>query len=210
MALLYAVKRNKKLTIIAGVVWLSLLASGFTFLLTYSNKPGAAGSVSKKWPSKSSIRKNSENFTLLLFAHPKCPCTSATASELERLLASIHEKPISTYVFLYSPADAPESWSNTTLREKFEGIPNVKVIVDTDGVEAGKFGAMTSGQTFLYSKDGSLLFKGGITESRGHEGDNAGREAIASFVLDGKSAISQTPVFGCSIRKPASTGWKAQ
>ena len=65
--------------------------------------------------------------------------------------------------------------------------------------KAKSFGAFTSGQALLYSKDGHLLFTGGITESRGHEGSNEGADAIETFVNHGRLPTSETPVFGCAL-----------
>jgi hypothetical protein len=76
-------------------------------------------------------------------------------------------------------------------------------MADLEGRESRRFGAATSGQTLLYAADGRLLFNGGITESRGHSGDNAGRSAILSLVLGLTSAPTgqplSTPVYGCPL-----------
>ena len=72
----------------------------------------------------------------------------------------------------------------------------MRVVNDVEGVEARRFGAQTSGTTSLYSPDGRLLFSGGITSSRGHEGDNAGEDALTQ-------AISGSP----ACPKPISGLW---
>jgi len=75
---------------------------------------------------------------------------------------------------------------------------------DDDGVEAARFGAATSGQVILYDRDGRLLFSGGITASRGHAGDNDGRDAIVSLLGGGRGTRHSSPVFGCSLLEPSS------
>ncbi len=76
----------------------------------------------------------------------------------------------------------------------------MRVIRDDGALMAAAFGAETSGQVFLYDAQGSLRFSGGITESRGHVGDNAGRAAVEQL-LQGKAPVkTRTPVFGCSLR----------
>ena len=60
---------------------------------------------------------------------------------------------------------------------------------------------MTSGHALLFDRDGHLLFSGGITPARGHEGDNFGASAIAAR-LAGRPAPAETPVFGCPIAGP--------
>ena len=73
------------------------------------------------------------------------------------------------------------------------------MVVDDNGVEARRFHAVTSGQTALYDIEGRLLFSGGITGSRGHSGDNAGRSAIVSLLNTGDAERTETSVFGCPL-----------
>jgi hypothetical protein len=51
----------------------------------------------------------------------------------------------------------------------------------------------------LYGIDGRLLFAGGITSSRGHQGDNAGLDRVLSLVRGGKAERSESSVFGCGL-----------
>ena len=97
------------------------------------------------------------------------------------------------------PKDFSEDWTKTDIWQSAAAIPDVKIKIDDEGREAERFNASTSGQVLLYDANGRLLFDGGITASRGHSGDNDGREAIESFVLRGKATTTQTPVFGCSL-----------
>ena len=77
-------------------------------------------------------------------------------------------------------------------------------MMDGDGREARLFQAVTSGQTILYDSHGRLLFSGGITASRGHSGDNAGRSAIVSLVNAEVPDRTETLVFGCPLFTPDS------
>jgi hypothetical protein len=78
-------------------------------------------------------------------------------------------------------------------------LPNVTVLRDDDGVEAARFGAVTSGQTLLYDANGELIFSGGITGARGHAGDNAGRRALIALLEHKEPFHRLTSVFGCSL-----------
>jgi hypothetical protein len=102
-------------------------------------------------------------------------------------------------VLFAKPPNLPRDWEQTDLWETAAAIPGVKVMRDDDGLEARRFHAATSGQTMLYDKKGNLLFSGGITGGRGHEGDNAGRSAIVSLLTTGKADDWETPVFGCAL-----------
>jgi hypothetical protein len=75
----------------------------------------------------------------------------------------------------------------------------VEVSIDNEAKDASIFGATTSGQVMVYDASGAIRFSGGITDGRGHEGDNAGLSAILGLVRDGKAAVSTTPVYGCSL-----------
>jgi hypothetical protein len=73
---------------------------------------------------------------------------------------------------------------------------------DEGGVEARGFAARASGDVLLYSPAGKLLFQGGITGSRGHEGDNYGLSRLADLlaVPAAESAIPVTSrIFGCEL-----------
>jgi hypothetical protein len=104
-------------------------------------------------------------------------------------------------VLFIKPAGFQEQWTQSDLWRSAKEIPGVSVLVDSNGVEANRFGAQASGQTMLYDTAGKLQFSGGITASRGHSGDNAGRSAIASLVTTGTSETAHTSVFGCSLHE---------
>jgi hypothetical protein len=93
----------------------------------------------------------------------------------------------------------PSGWERTDLWTRAAAIPGVHALSDARGAEAARFGAIASGQTMLYSASGELLFRGGITVSRGHSGDNAGRSAIVALLHQESPVQTATPVFGCSI-----------
>ena len=63
-----------------------------------------------------------------------------------------------------------------------------------------RFGAETSGQTLLYDRDGRLLFSGGTTGSRGHDGDNAG---FASHPDAPRSAADEPQATAAGVRLSA-------
>ena len=152
----------------------------------------------KMWPQTSSLPRPSGQPTLLVFAHPKCPCTNATLGELEALLQGTAKKAAVTIVFSRPPG-ADALWDDTALSRRAQLIPGVNVAHDVDGIEAQRFGAKTSGFTLLYSGVGKLLFRGGITDGRGHSGDNIGRSAVAALLRGDRAETTRTRVFGCPL-----------
>lgn len=167
-------------------------------VLDYENASGSAGNTPKQWLSGSSIPLDNTRDTLILFAHPRCPCTRASLEELNRLLAQSNGR-IAARVLFFKPSGDPADWARTALWQSAAAIPGVTVQEDTNDAIARKFGAETSGYVLLYNSAGELLFRGGITGSRGHAGDNAGESAIIALAMGKSPATTQTPVYGCSL-----------
>jgi len=179
-------------------LWLCAVGVGLNQLWTYEVSAGTAATPSSEWPGDTQIKRQQGQSTLVLLAHPHCPCTRATIGELAILMAHCQGK-VSAYVLFYKPAGFPDGWQQTDLWQSAANIPGVTVLTDDGGIEAKRFGGATSGQAMLYDENGKLLFSGGITGSRGHSGDNAGREAIVSLILNGSADHSTTSVFGCDL-----------
>jgi len=186
----------------AGIfIWVTLVAIGLWSLWGYENAPGEAGKPPQQWPSVSRIQLNRSNPTLVMLAHPRCPCTRASIAELARVMAHGQGR-LSAYVLFIKPAGFDNDWEHSDLWESAAGIPGVNVVSDPDGVEAGLFSAVTSGQTVLYNTGGQLIFSGGITGARGHHGDNAGESAIIAILNATVPERNQTAVFGCPLFNP--------
>ena len=192
---------GKRLWVAIGVVWLIAVAGGMRVLWSYGNTPGTASDPPAKWPMQSQIRRTAGLPTIVVMGHPKCPCTRATIGELAVMMTRLHNRATAVVVFV-RPHGTPDGWDDTDLRRSAAEIPGATVMSDLDEVEADRFNAEVSGQTMLYDAGGKLLFSGGITASRGHAGDNAGRTSIVAFVTDGTAELSRTPVFGCALRTP--------
>jgi len=186
----------KKGLIAAG--WVAVVGAGMSVLLRYENSPGAAGDPSARWPAGSGIRRADNRATLVMLAHPHCPCTRASIGELDTIMARAQGR-VAAQVLFYRPADAPRDWEKSDLWDKAAAIPDVSVAWDNQGLEARRFHAATSGQVVLYDARGRLLFSGGITEARGHSGDNIGRDAIIAALTMGAAGGAKTFVFGCSL-----------
>lgn len=91
-------------------------------------------------------------------------------------------------------------WQNGALLNEAKSIPAVSILSDQIGKIAESLGMTTSGAVCLYDKDGNLRYSGGITASRGHEGDNHGKSIILSQVLGKTTGIEKGIVYGCPIQ----------
>jgi hypothetical protein len=192
------IRAKNILTTVFGAGWLVALVVSGRLLLSYESTPGQVGSVPGAWPRASQIPPPADRPALIMLAHPRCPCTRASMAELKKIMTHVRGK-LSAYVLFLKPAGSGPDWDDTGLCRTAEGIPGVKVISDIGGAEAQRFGAKTSGHTMLFAADGRLLFSGGITELRGHEGDNVGENTIISIVNKNITGRDRTLVFGCSL-----------
>jgi hypothetical protein len=170
---------------------------GWRILLNYETTPGQVGFVPNSWPAASQLSRSTDRPTLVMIAHPRCPCSQASVEELARIMARLQDK-LTAYVVLLKP-ERGSGWENTELERSAAAIPGVSVLSDVGGVEARRFGAETSGHTFLFDRDGHLIFSGGITQSRGHRGDNVGESSIVSRVNNQPIQRAATFVFGCAL-----------
>ncbi len=185
----------------AFLLWLIVVGAGLGRLWAYSQTPGPAAHASALWPAATALVRDTHRPTLLVFAHPQCPCSRATIGELAVLMAQAKDR-VTTYVIFYRPLNVEAGWEQTDLWRSAAAIPGVRVLPDENGADATVFDAATSGQTLLYDADGRLIFSGGMTGARGHSGDNAGRTALTALLNGGRSTTSQTPVFGCLLGTP--------
>lgn len=198
-------RKKLLLTALLGVTWIAAVAFGLGVLLRYESTPGRIGVVDGNWPATSAIPRLGSNPTLVMLAHPHCPCTRASIGELAQIMADTQGK-LDAYVLFAKPAGAGAEWDDTELRRSAAAIPGVTILTDSDGSEARLFGAETSGHTLLFDRAGALLFSGGITASRGHAGGNAGESAIIAAVNGKRSDRARTPVFGCALVAPSTQG----
>jgi hypothetical protein len=189
---------RRLILIVACVTWSLVTGLGLGLLWKYENAAGPAATAPAHWPSDSSMRPATDRATLIMLAHPHCPCTRAGIGELARLMTQAPGR-AKAFVLFLKPSGSSTDWEKTDLWHSAASIPGVTVIADNDGAEARRFHAQTSGQTALYDVDGRLLFSGGITGSRGHSGDNAGRSAIVSLLNTGDAERTETLVFGCPL-----------
>jgi hypothetical protein len=179
-------------------LWLLATATGVAFIFNYEKTAGTTDNTPGQWPVGTQIALDSSRDTLMMFAHPQCPCTRASVEELNRLLAQCRGQ-VAAHVFFFKPGNFPKDWTQADLWRSAAAIPGVTVHEDIDGAMARQFGAQTSGFTVLYNPRGELLFKGGVTDGRGHIGDSAGKTALTSLARGQTAAVTQTPVYGCAL-----------
>jgi hypothetical protein len=190
--------RKTYLILLALIIWVSFVGWGWMALSRYENTPGPADAPRQQWPEITSIHRVAGLPTLVIFLHPHCPCSRASVAQLSKIITHAHDKVRVQAVFVKLP-ELSENVEETNLYKNALRIPGVQVMIDEGGVEAKNFKARVSGQVVLYDGSGQLVFNGGITSSRGHEGDNVGQDAIIGFLTKGVITRRETPFFGCFL-----------
>jgi hypothetical protein len=177
-------------------LWGLSVCAGVVAMVRYEITPGIAATPPVNYFGQIEGSKG----RLLVFLHPQCGCSKASVDELQRAMTHA-DKALRTTVYMYKPSTEPDSWCvGTGLWNAAKLIPGAKILVDTDGRAAKSYGVRCSGQVLVYaSGSGKLVFSGGVTESRGHEGGSRGEDAIIEFANTGKCSIAKTNVFGCAI-----------
>lgn len=174
-------------------------------LWTYKTSPGQQRPAPEQWPTTTALTRSLDRPTLVLFAHPRCTCTRATLGALHRLVTDLPGR-FHTTIVLASPPGLDDSFAGIDTVVTAHTIRGATVVRDIDDVEAERFGAATSGHVVVYDRDGTLLFRGGITSSRGHVGDSVGGEHLRTLLTATSPPPTpprtfSAPVFGCDLQE---------
>ncbi len=181
------------------VVWVALMFGAAVGVWRYKTTPGESGQAAPaRFPDGLGVARQQGKATIVMLAHPKCPCTRASLSELSRLMTELGPRAHAIVLFI-TPEGMPKRWAHTESWELAAAITGVSVAADENGALGARFGARTSGHTLVYDAAGVLVFSGGITSARGHAGDNLGRERILSALAMPAGVPRSAEVFGCSL-----------
>ena len=192
--------------IILVVGCVSGILFGIGSSLNFSWRAGASGNPPTDWPAGIKSITLDDKPLVLVFLHPKCPCSRATIDELSTAIS--HGASHARFVAIFEqPPGMDDRWVETDTWTKAESIPVLVRVRDFDGRLSSLFDVRTSGETVVYSPQGKLLFHGGLTLGRDHRGENAGRsfiESLATRSVTMSSSTCSSPVFGCPLCAGAS------
>jgi hypothetical protein len=179
------------------VLWIATVVGGLWSMESYKATPGRVGLTPLHYSDSTAGGFSAGRPRVLMFVHPKCPCSWASMSAFAEIVARNQGRVDVEIVFVKAPG-AGADWEKTSLWNAATQIGGARVRID-DGTLARQFGAETSGHVVLYDENGHLLFSGGITRSRGHEGESVGRRTICAILAGGAVGCQKTPVFGCPL-----------
>ena len=183
--------------------WGLTVGAGYLLLGDYHARRGRQGSPPDHWLSGALVSLDRTRPTLLIFLHPRCPCSRASKSELARVAARCRGQ-FAAHLFSFRPEGPAPGWDKFEPDDGYR-VPGIRSWTDKGGSEALRFGVETSGHILLYDPSGRLLFSGGITPSRGHEGDNRGLDDLVNSIRGDLQGPWNSPVYGCPVLAPALT-----
>src|ERR1051325_2099875 len=106
---------NRRLLWIVGILWLWGISVGMRLLWDYALTPGMPARPPERWPSDSSLpRVPGRRPTLVMAAHPRCPCTRASLAELSWIMAHSPGQ-LSVLVLFLKPSTTPDDWEKSEL-----------------------------------------------------------------------------------------------
>src|SRR5262249_34556051 len=150
--------------LLLAIAWCTSVGGGFVALTELALAPGDATVAPDVWPIATAIERDPTRPTLVMFVHPHCACTRARRHELDRLRTAVGAA-LRTIVVIVRPDDLA---GGGLTREDLVSSASASY-EDARGVEAERFGALTSGAVVVYDAAGRLAFSGGITPARSHE-----------------------------------------
>src|SRR6266853_1595711 len=98
----------------ASLLWLAAVALGMRLILIYDFTPGLQAKHLSTWAPNTSLKLAPSKATLILIAHPRCPCTRASIAELARIMARVQTR-VEANVLFYKPANFSTEWEKTEL-----------------------------------------------------------------------------------------------
>lgn len=195
------------LSIVSVGTWLALVVSGSLILIHYASRPGATMDASSKWPADTHLSRSAQHPTLIMFAHPHCPCSRASVDELADIVSECQGS-VDVQIVFYCPNLTDANWKETSLVRQAAQLSKAAIFFDCNAQELQRFRATISGQVMLFSTTGKLLFNGGITASRGHVGESYGKSSVISLLRTPPQTIlasttaQRFPTFGCTLVQP--------
>lgn len=134
-------------------------------------------------------------------AHLSAPGLPVFSGERHRVgvILSQSLRRVTCHAVLLSSKHSHQAWKRSPLKNALALLSEVRQWEDPGGALAHRFRVATSGHVVLYDQNGRLMYSGGITDARGHRGDNPGRAAVIGLVLGTERRPSSHGVFGCPL-----------
>ena len=191
------------MTWILGILWVTICGTLSARLMATDFIPGHLGSPRTAWPHETALTRPAGTTSLLAFLHPQCPCTRATVTQLIRTMTRHPGMEATAVVFVPANPRQRRAWEDGAYVKSLRAaLPSLQIVYDAGGIEAQRFGALTSGTILVYDPIGREIFRGGITDRRGGEGDNRGLRQLVELLRGRQRSAAASAVFGCPLVVP--------
>src|SRR4026208_322142 len=95
--------------LLAVLLWLGLVAFGYSKLLRYSFTEGGLAQAPRNLPASLAPTPASKRSPMFLALHPRCPCSRATVREMAKILSRAADT-VDVTVLVYMPGAPPQHW----------------------------------------------------------------------------------------------------
>ena len=200
----WAAGRRWRTQALAVAIWVILAIGGLAALTVYSMTGSTPAHAAAQWPANELLALDPARPVLVLFLHPRCPCSSASITELDQVL-SRHPGAFRVYAVLTIPPGMDANWEAGRNLEAARMLPDTALVFDRGGALTRRFGARDSGTILAFAPDGARLFAGGVTASRGHQGESLGSLTLQDLARGQTPRVAESPAFGCPLLGPDTT-----
>lgn len=140
----------------------------------------------------------------VVFLSAKCPCSNSHIPEIKSLAQDFPEV---SFVAVHSNQDESDTMAKTYFSQlKF----SFAVIQDEKAKLADQFQALKTPHAFLLSKEGLILYQGGISNSKDCKNSDRLflREALEDLKANQKIRTPEGRTLGCAITRGDKNVWK--
>lgn len=193
------VARKKIIISVIISIWVGSIIWSTKAMLIFQFTPGKMGKVFNDFPQKSKLVLDQTLPTLILFLHPKCTCSKASVEEIKIIKSSIKKE--FKLIAVVQTASLKLTDELEKLKEELSTLPHSTIVNDSYSFETNLFSVKTSGQIYIYSSFGELIYTGGSTSSRGTSSPSELRRTIASILETNKKPhqLITKSIYGCEM-----------
>ena len=146
---------------------------------------------------KQIVFKRAEVATVVVFLSATCPCSDSHIPYLKKLK---EEFPKINYLAIHSNVDEDEK----TTAKYFKSVALPFDVIQDDGAKlADEFKAYKTPHAFIISKEGKILYEGGVTSSaKAHEASHFHlRDALLDLTQGRDIRVKEVRTLGCAINR---------
>ena len=136
---------------------------------------------------------------VLMFIATECPVSNAYNDRMAALAKDYSSKDVAV---IGINANRAEDTARIAEHAKEHGL-SFTILKDVDNVQADRFGAQVTPETFVFDKSWTLRYHGRIDDNQ--KGDNIQsqdlRNALEAVLAGKEVAVKETKAFGCTIKR---------